>query len=339
METSQEDMKLLGVFGICRESHKIMSPWRKIFNQIALAFILPCSIFLAQTRTSKIQISRIQDQGYWGEYTYTSPDRVVHIRLNVAHFAFPFICSLLSTSAVVYTIACIYANRDVSFKKVVSILPQVCIRKRLIITFIVTYLLIFLYMAVTGGALAFCLRINGGIASLFLSFIVLIGWIVGFVYITTVLQLASVVTILEESHGVEAMKRSRNLTKGKFRVVLSISFILNVVVWTIHFVFYNFVSQGIALGMWRRAIVGFVCLAVLVTVYLYGLVLQTITYFVCKSYHNEIIDKATLSQHLGEYEGRFYDPNAVQLKQIYSVALIRAVETINIVLDKLLNMY
>lgn len=338
METSQEDMKVLGVFGICKESHKIMSPWRKIFNQIALAFILPLSFnSLAQTRTSKIQFSRIQDQE-WGENTYKSPDGVLHIRLNLAPLAFPFIFSLLSTSSVVYTIACIYANRDVSFNKVMSIIPHLCIRKRLIVTFIVTYIFIFLYIAVAGGTIALCLNI-GGSTCIVLSFILLIGCIIGFVYITTVLQLSTVVTILEESHGVKAMKRSRHLTKGKFGVTLSISFMLHVLVWTIQLVFYNFVLHGIALGMWKRALVGFVCLVVLVTIYLYGLVLHTITYFVCKSYHNETIDKPTLSQHLREFQGRLYDPNSVQLKQIYLIALSKAIKSINIVIDQLLTMY
>lgn len=338
METSQEEMKLLGVSGICRESHKIMAPWRKIFNQFALAFILPlCFIILAQTGISKIQLSRIQDRKCC-EYTYTSPDRVLYIRLNIAYFVFPFIFSILSTSAVVYTIACIYANRDVSFKKVISIMPQVCIRKRLIVTFIVIYVLIFIYITVAVVTIALCLNI-GGITFIVLSLILLIGFVIGFVYIATALQLASVVTILEESDGLEAMKTSRKLTKGKFGVVLSISFMLNVLVWTIQFVFFNFVLHGIALEMWKRALVGFVCLAVLVTIYLYGLVLQTITYFVCKSYHNETIDKPTLSQHLREYEGRLYDPNAMQLKQIYSNALSRAIRSINIVLDQLLTMY
>ncbi|XP_074374285.1 uncharacterized protein LOC141714680 [Apium graveolens] len=247
MEASQEDMKLLGVPGIYRESHKIMTPWRTIFNQLILAFILPlCFIILAQAGISKIQLSRIQGQKCGENYTYTSPDRVVHIRINLAYFAFPSIFSLLSTSAVVYTIACINANRDVSFTKVMSIMPQLCIRRGLVVTFVVRDVLIFIYIVVAVLTIAFCLNI-GGIICIVLLLILLIGYIIGFVYIITELQLATVVTILEESHGLEAMKTSRKLTKGKFGVVLSIAFMLNVLVWTIQFVIYNFVLHEIAL--------------------------------------------------------------------------------------------
>ena len=338
METAQEDMKLLGVFGIYQESRKIMAPWRRIFNQIALAFILPlCFIILFQSGLSRFHFSRIPYQSR-GERTYTSTDRVVHVRVNLKYVAFPFIFSLLSTSAVVHTIACIYVNREVTFKKFINVIPQVCIRKRLIVTSIAIIVLIFIYIAVAVVTVALCSGI-GGFASIALFLIFSIGYIIGFVYITTVCQLASAVTILEESSGIEAMKRSRNLIKGKFRMALSLFFMSNVLVWTIEFVFYNLVVSGLVSGMWKRALIAMFCLALLVTVYLYGLVLQTISYFVCKSYHNEIIDKPTLSQLLGEYERLYEYPNAVQPRQICLIALSKAIKSINIALDQLLTMF
>lgn len=312
MERAQEDMKFLGVFGIYKEGHKVMAPWRKIFNQITLAFILPlCFIFLAQIEISKILFGKIRFHRY-GEHRNTSTDWAVYILFKLAYFTFLCIFSLLSTSAVVYTIACIYSNREISFKKVMGVVPQVW--KRLVVTFIVIYVLNFIYVVVAVVTLVLCLAAGNTVAIVFF-FIFLIIYIVGFVYLTIVWQLASVVTVLEQSYGIKAMNKSRKLIKGKFWVALAIFFKLNILIWGIHFVFSVFAVYAYPWGMGWRVLIGLACLAVLVPIFLYGLVLQTIIYFVCKSYHNETIDKPTLSKHLGEYE-RLYDPNEVQLEQV-----------------------
>ncbi|KAE7998319.1 hypothetical protein FH972_002877 [Carpinus fangiana] len=44
---------------------------------------------------------------------------------KAACFTFLLILSLLSTFAVVYTIACIYTNQEVTFNKVMSVIPKV----------------------------------------------------------------------------------------------------------------------------------------------------------------------------------------------------------------------
>ncbi|KAK1361359.1 ATP-binding cassette sub-family A member like [Heracleum sosnowskyi] len=312
MDRAQEDMKFLGVFGIYKEGHKVMAPWRKIFNQITLAFILPlCFVFLAQIEISKILFWRIRFHGY-AEHRNTSTAWAVYILFKLAYFTFLCIFSLLSTSAVVYTIACIYANREISLKKVMAVVPHVW--KRLVVTFIVIYVLNFIYVAVASVTLILCLAAGNTVAIVFF-FIFLIIYIVGFLYLTIVWQLASVVTVLEQSYGIKAMNKSRKLIKGKFWVALAIFFKLNVLIWGIQFVFYCFAVYAYPWGIWMRLLIGLSCLVLLVPIFLYGLVLQTIIYFVCKSYHNETIDKPTLSKHLGEYE-RLISPNEVQLEQV-----------------------
>ncbi|KAL1820207.1 hypothetical protein ACET3Z_015076 [Daucus carota] len=313
MERTQEDMKLLGVFGIYREGHKIMAPSRKIFNQITLAFILPlCLIFLAQIQISKILFQRIEFHRY-RDNRNTSSDWAVYVLFKLAYFTFLCIFSLLSTSAVVYSIACIYANREISFKRVMAVVPQVW--KRLMVTFIVTYVLNFVYTVVAAVTMILCLSIDNS-SAVILFFVLLIIYIIGFIYLTIVWQLAGVVTVLEESYGLKAMNKSRNLIKGKFWVALAIFFKLLLVFGGIQFVFYVFVVYGFFWEMWKRVLLGMLCLAVLVPVILYGLVLQTIIYFVCKAHHNETIDKPTLSKRLGEYERLLDDTNEVQLEKV-----------------------
>lgn len=135
MERSQEEMKYLGMFGIYREGHKVMAAHRKIFNQITLAFILPlCFIYLAEMEISEILFSK-QPYYIFGNNTYTDSNFPVYIIFNLAYYTFLLIFSLLSTSVVVYSIACIYANRNMSSKKVMAVALRVW--KRLIITFLV----------------------------------------------------------------------------------------------------------------------------------------------------------------------------------------------------------
>ncbi|KAJ6774139.1 PROTEIN putative-RELATED [Salix purpurea] len=67
---------------------------------------------------------------------------------------FLLIFSLLSTAAVVYTIACIYTAREVTFKKVMSVVPKVW--KRLMITFLSIFIAVFLYNVVSILVLITC---------------------------------------------------------------------------------------------------------------------------------------------------------------------------------------
>ncbi|KAK1384380.1 putative Kinase family protein with leucine-rich repeat domain [Heracleum sosnowskyi] len=312
--TQQEEMKFHGVFGIFKEGHKIMAPYRRLFNEITLAFILPLSIiYLAEIDVSSILHFRIalmplDDDGN----PNTSKDWASYVLYKLAYYTFLVIFSLLSTSAVVYSIACIYANRDISLKKVIGVVPKVW--KRLMITFVVTYGFTFIYIVIAVSTMGLCLAIHGT-TSLVIFFVLLLVYIIGFVYLTIVWQLASVVTVLEDSSGVKAMKKSINLIKGKFWVALAIFLELIVLIGVIEFVYYVYVVDQDLGEIWKRLLVGISCLVLLVPIFLYGLVLQTIIYFVCKSHHNETIDKPTMSNHLGGYE-RLYSPDEVQMEQV-----------------------
>ncbi|XP_059445962.1 uncharacterized protein LOC132177568 [Corylus avellana] len=115
MDRKQEDMQFLSLFGICQEACKIIFSWRKIFSQITLTLILPLSfIILAHIEVSDLLLSMIIHN-----FLITSG------LFDFAYVTVLFIFSLYSTSAVVYTIACIYTGREVTFKKLMSIVPKV----------------------------------------------------------------------------------------------------------------------------------------------------------------------------------------------------------------------
>ncbi|KAK1384379.1 ATP-binding cassette sub-family A member like [Heracleum sosnowskyi] len=307
-------MKSLGVFGIYREGHKVMAPYRKIFNQITLAFLLPLAfIYLAEMEISDILFPPQRYNIYGGRNTNTLKHWTVYALFKLAYYTSFLIFSLLSTSSVVYSIACIYANRSISLNKVIGVVPQVW--KRLMVTFIVTYAFTFVYIVLVIVTMYICLSIHSGTNTALLIYVLLIIYIIGIVYLTIVWQLASIVTVLEDSSGIKAMKKSSNLIKGKFWVALAIFIELNIPVGVIQFAFYTFVIYAHFWEMWKRLLVGIACLVLLVPIFLYQLVLQTIIYFVCKSYHNETIDKPAMSNHLGGYE-RLYGPNEVQMEQV-----------------------
>ena len=59
------------------------------------------------------------------------------------------------------------------------------------------------------------------------------------------------------------------------------------------------------MGPAGRVAAGIGSLLLLLKVFLFGLVVQTVLYFVCKSYHHENIDKSALSEHLEGYLGDY----------------------------------
>ncbi|KAE8735090.1 hypothetical protein F3Y22_tig00000477pilonHSYRG00448 [Hibiscus syriacus] len=92
---------------------------------------------------------------------------------KAAYITLYLIFSLLSTAAVVYTVACIYTARELTFGKVMSVVPRT---------------------DVVDAVLA----------------LVLLFYFVGFLYMTIIWQLASVMSVLDSSHDEE-----QELDQGK----------------------------------------------------------------------------------------------------------------------------
>ncbi|GFP80227.1 hypothetical protein PHJA_000166100 [Phtheirospermum japonicum] len=326
MDTDQEEMQLLGLFGIYKESFKLIFKLRKIFSQITLTLILPlCFIFFAQE-----DVSDTLDQKIWRNKFELSDTELgtrkhhkladllslqwaAYILLKIIYHVFVLAFSLLSTSAVVYAIACAYTSRDVTFMKIMSVVPRVW--KRLIITFLCAFLAFAAYNFVFGLVLYLwrksdylILDSNFGVV-VFVAVLVL--YALGFVYMTIIWQLASVVSVMEDLKGIKAVGKGMRLMKGKVFVAVVIFVKLNVALVAIYCVFRVFVMSYGFYGFGRASVLEYVgfgalCLLVSMKVVLFGLVVQTVIYFVCKSCHRENIDKLALSEHLeviylGEY--------------------------------------
>ena len=152
----QENMQFLGFLGIYKESYKLIFSWRKIFTQITFTLILPLSfIFLIHIQVSDLLFGKITHDAK--DLTETLPGTPQHQKLldtfssdwatfflfKLLYFISLLIFSLLSTSAIVYTVASFYTGKEVTFKKVLSVVPKVW--KRLMVTFLCTVVAFFVY--------------------------------------------------------------------------------------------------------------------------------------------------------------------------------------------------
>ncbi|TKY74181.1 hypothetical protein E2542_SST02940 [Spatholobus suberectus] len=162
---------------------------------------------------------------------------------------------------------------------------------------VMAFVVFIVWALTTGGR-------SGGVVILLVLGIL---YFAGFVYLTVVWHLASVVTVMEDSCGVRAMAKTIELIKGKMGLSVLIFFTLLLSFWLIQLLFKKTVVQGWRLGSVDKTAYGIVCLVLFSQLYLFQLVIQTVLYFVCKSYHHQNIDKSALSDHLEVYHGE-YEP-------------------------------
>ncbi|XP_075654662.1 uncharacterized protein LOC142624797 [Castanea sativa] len=310
MNREQEETQFLSLFGIYKEACKIMYSGRRLLGQISLVLILPLYvIFLVHMEASELLFSKIfHNEIVLDDTQAKSPtkNKVSNVLTSecttfwlskAAYFTILLILSLLSTSAVVYTIACIYTGREVNFKKVMSVVPKVW--KRLMATFLCYNLFFFVYN-ILAIVILFIWKLEFGSTKAFFPILIvfIFMFFVGFVYMTIVWQLANVVTVLEDTDGFGAMIKGKALTQGKMGVAALVFLKLYISFAIIQVLFQNLVVHGVSLGVVSRVGIGVLCLLLLFNLFLFGLVVQTVLYFVCKSYHHENIDKSALSDHL-----------------------------------------
>ncbi|KAJ6391771.1 hypothetical protein OIU77_025685 [Salix suchowensis] len=323
MERKQEEMQFLGVLGIYQESYKIIFSSRKIFSQITFALILPLSfILLAQIEVSNLFSGEIMNsfvellgteagtERYNKLSDHISSEYACFWLFKVAHLILSVVFSLLSNAAVVYTIASIYAGREVSFKKVMSAVPKVC--KRLMVTFLSIFAALLAYFAVATlvislvfSACVIFIGFSNLKAPYSVGIVLLVLYLMGSVYLTIIWQLASAVSVLEEDCGFKAMTKSRALIKGKMWTAIIMSFNVTITSGVVIIAFQNLVVHGVSMNMAGRVFLGVICSALFLGLFLFGSVTQTVIYFVCKSNHHENIEKSALSDHLEAYHGEY----------------------------------
>lgn len=313
MEIEQEQAQNLDIFGVIKESINVVFSWKTIFGQITLLHILPLSvIFLSHIWISEWLFGEIlYDEDLLlftreGSPTYNDIVDLIHtekmlfIIFTILYYIFVIIFSLISTSAVVYTIACIYTEKELTFKKLMRVVPRVW--QRLMVTFMWSSFVVFAYNIASCFVLVFVINmdlITDGSGLL----IFLVTYLIGFAYIGIIWQLACVISVLEDISGIQAISKSKDLIKGKTMVAGTIYILVNSS-------FAGIQLETVLLGpdpmqQWGNiSAYGILCVALVVLI-LFGLVSQTIIYFVCKSYHHEIIDKPSLADHLEEFTGEY----------------------------------
>lgn len=319
MDLEPEELQFLSFPSIFLTSVTILltQNHRKLFAQIALSLILPLSLlYLIHIQISHSLFTQIHhDESALDSAPPNSAsesrlinlltsDWSLYLLFKAFYLLFLLIFSLLSTSAIVYVIASIFTAKTLTFDKVFSVLPKVW--KRLMVTFLWAFLILSAYHIVSAMVIvAFLVLLGESTISIAIIVVLCFVYLAGLVWISVVWHVASVVSVLEDFKGIDAMKKSRLLLKGKSCLACGIFLLLNLVFLGIEFGFKKIVVQGKGFEIVGRIGIGLVMLLLLMVVILLGLVVQTVVYFVCKSYHHESIDKSSLSDHLEVYLGEY----------------------------------
>lgn len=174
------------------------------------------------------------------------------------------------------------------------------------VTFLWSFAIVLVYNFISGVLFYLWAYYSGlygiGIA-IFIGLLIL--YFIGFTYIGLVWHLASVVSVLEDVYGIKAMMKSKALIKGKMGAAVALFFTISTFFVGIQLLFEFLVVLDVGQNMGIRVTIGILCLFLVCTVFLLGLVVQTVMYFVCKSYHHENIDKSSLADHLEVYLGDY----------------------------------
>jgi cell division protein FtsL len=201
---------------------------------------------------------------------------------------------MLSTAAVVYTVASIYSAdaQNLSYARVIRIVPKVW--NRLMITYLWDFIIFLAFYNASRLAL-FVLTFfsvgagykpkSGGFVCSSISITLIFAC--ADVYISTVWNLACVVSVLEDKyHGLGAMWKSSNLIKGKRMTALALVILYFIFSRSIGGVFWYAVvdGRGHGMGTAARAVYVTVLVGLLCFVNLMGLLTQSVLYFVCTSY-------------------------------------------------------
>ncbi|KAK9110367.1 hypothetical protein Sjap_018427 [Stephania japonica] len=337
MNTQPEQLKHLGFFAIFKESYKIIvSNWRYIFSKIFLALIFPfCLLMLADMLISSHLQGRIIDNAI-NLYDMDSTNRYydsmkrelsLHSTLLGVFTLLYFLVGLLvlnlfAISAISYAVVCIYASKDTNFKQVIRVVPKAW--KKLVLTYLWNLFLQLVFIAVFIALAVLCLVIGiraQQIAAIVVGVIVVILFIMGIIYFNVMWGMASVVSALEECRGPRAFRRGGDLMKGKKKLnigVYMVFLVLLVVIQGGYWVLAGLFNSSLPIVVY--VIVAIVFFLLLLGLVMLGLVVQTVLYLVCKSYHNESIDKASLGDQLdgnmgGSY-GRLGGAKDVQLGEV-----------------------
>ncbi|XP_024381444.1 uncharacterized protein [Physcomitrium patens] len=301
MAGDPEDIGFAGVVGICSEAVKILRSYTRHFLSMAGTLVLPLGVvLLSQSFVSDPLLRKLTQMGRNNQRL--DAEFVGLYLIAVLYLVFVLALSLFATAAIVYSVACIYTGKGLSYMKVIRVVPNVW--SRLIHTFLWAHILLsFYYAAFVALLLAlFLIQESTQVSMTMIMIPSIIVFNVFLVHFNLVWHLASVVSVLEDTKGVCAMKRSNALIAGK-RLA---GFYLFVIYASCILFMLGLFSGGLAKqNTSGRVFLTITLLVVWTTVTLLAIVIQSIFYFVCKSYHQERIDRSALAQKLDGYLGDY----------------------------------
>ncbi|GMH27752.1 hypothetical protein Nepgr_029595 [Nepenthes gracilis] len=317
MDLQPEELQFLSLTDIIKESISIPKLSPKTFYLITLTLVFPLSFgILAHSLFTHPILARLRDPDV--PIQSQSHQWFLLIIFQFFYLLFLFTFSLLSTAAVVFTVASIYTSKPVSFSSTLAAIPSVF--RRLFITFLWVCLLMLLYNVAFIILLVLIIVAvdNNSTLLLLLSILLAFGlFLFVHVYITALWHLASVVSVLEPVYGFAAMKKSYELLKGKVLVAGVFVFGYLSICGLINGMFGVVVIYGDGDSVFTRIVVGGFLVGILVIVNLVGLLVQSVFYYVCKSFHHQGIDKSALNDHLGGYLGEYVPlKSSIQLESL-----------------------
>ncbi|KAK1371490.1 ATP-binding cassette sub-family A member like [Heracleum sosnowskyi] len=296
----REDIGSLGFFGIFKQAFFITTSAPKIYSHLALSIVVRFffTFLLADTLISDNKYALVGARMRLQRYSFISDiissEWTTFWLSNVVYSIMFQFLSLISTSAVVYTTACICTTREVTYKKVMQVVPKVW--ERVLVTFIWNFMIVF---ALNVIALLVLILWNATLGPSSIGIMVganlLLIYLFGFVYIGILSHLGSVISVLEDVYGIQAISKSKKLIKGRTGVCSAIFLILNLCFIGIQV---GVVGGDSGCDCWGKLWYGGLRLVLESILILYGLVIQTVIYFICKFDHHENIDNSSLADHL-----------------------------------------
>ncbi|KAJ0726742.1 hypothetical protein HanPI659440_Chr12g0473821 [Helianthus annuus] len=273
MDLPPDELQFLSATDILKESISIPKQSPRTFYLITLTLIFPLSFaILAHSLFTHPLITQIQDP--YGSHTSQWTKLLI---FQFCYLIFLFIFSLLSTAAVVFTVASLYTSKPVVVFLGFVVLLIIAIDTQNVVLFFFSLIVVFVLFLIVH------------------------------VYITALWHLASVVSVVEPVYGFAAMRKSFEILKGRARMASVLVFGYFVICGAINGLFGAIVVHGgeYDYGVFSRIVVGGFLVGVLVIVNLVGFLVQSVFYYVCKSYHHQGIDKNALYDHLGGYLGEY----------------------------------
>ncbi|KAL0911405.1 hypothetical protein M5K25_019544 [Dendrobium thyrsiflorum] len=322
MDLQLEHLQSLSSVDVLRESAEIPRAAPRTFSLLTLALVFPLSfaILVHSLFTHPVLLHLEQSSSS----PYSSSGWSVLFFYQFIYIIFLFMFSLLSTAAIVFTVASLYAAKPVSFTSSLSAIPPIF--PRLFRTFLWVSLIMFLYNLAFAFSLVMLLVAYPSSDSPFFLIVLsllIAAFIAVHVLISALWHLASVVSVLEPVCGLEAMRKARQLLRGRARMAAILITGYLSACGLIGWAFRSFVVKGsteegsFGLGVPAKVLVGGGLVAVLVLINFVGLLAQSVFYYVCKSYHHQTIDKSALYDHLGGYLGEYVPlKSSIQMENI-----------------------